>query len=192
MWLTERLTQELPQELAPVVVLEENTAIHCHHQAARHLHPILQAQHCDQQAGSKAGAAACHKPADGLDLQQDSSSKSLSTGFGVSRLPPAGAGYRECSAWQPYRLRVHVLRCCMQETRKHLGRSWPSCTAPPHHEACLNGQVNRVHAKALLHHFGHTPAQGSDVTLNLTQVCMSQQHSIHRHSAAQQATWWAA
>lgn len=67
--LTKGLAEVLAQELAPVVVLEEHAAVHRHHQAPRVLHPVLQAQHCNQQAGCQAGATACHQPADGLDLQ---------------------------------------------------------------------------------------------------------------------------
>lgn len=69
MCLTKGLCQVLCEVLAPVLALEEHTAIHSHHQAARGLHPVLQPQHGHQQGSGQAGAAAQYKPADGLNLQ---------------------------------------------------------------------------------------------------------------------------
>lgn len=136
-WLTECLTQVLPQELAPVGVLEEHTAIHCNHQAARHLHPVLQAQHCDQQAGSKAGAAACHKPADGLDLQHDSSGKSPSTVQAAASRLLQGIGAQRLAAVQAC---VQVLLHAGDTQAPRQITAFPHCTTSPRSVSQWAGQ----------------------------------------------------
>ena len=77
--LTKGLAQVLSQEPAPVGVLEDDTAVHCHHQAARELQPVLQAQHRNQQGGRQPGTAARNQPADRLDLQYTQGQRNTST-----------------------------------------------------------------------------------------------------------------